>query len=56
VTSLARIITGWTFAGRAGTARHAGSFVFNAMRTSRGPQLLLGKLTKQWRRAGRSGA
>ena len=30
VTSLARIITGWTFAGRRGPLGAAGSFVFNA--------------------------
>ena len=30
VTSLARIITGWTFAGRQGQLGAPGSFVFNA--------------------------
>ena len=30
VTSLARIITGWTFAGRQGQLGTPGSFVFNA--------------------------
>jgi uncharacterized protein (DUF1800 family) len=44
VTSLARIITGWTFAGRQGKLGTPGSFVFNANAHEPGPQHLLGKL------------
>jgi len=43
VTSLARIITGWTFVGRQGNLGEPGSFVFNANAHQPGPQLLLGK-------------
>jgi uncharacterized protein (DUF1800 family) len=43
VTSLARIITGWTFAGRQGQLGAPGSFVFNANAHQPGAQLLLGK-------------
>jgi uncharacterized protein (DUF1800 family) len=43
VTSLARIITGWTFAGRQGQFGTPGSFVFNANAHEPGAQLLLGK-------------
>src|SRR6516225_1632670 len=43
VTSLARIITGWTFAGRPCPAGEPGSFVFNANAHEPGPQVLLGK-------------
>jgi uncharacterized protein (DUF1800 family) len=43
VTSLARIITGWTFAGREGKLGTPGSFVFNANAHQPGPQHLLGK-------------
>ncbi|MBR0702232.1 DUF1800 family protein [Bradyrhizobium diazoefficiens] len=43
VTSLARIITGWTFAGRQGQLGPPGSFVFNANAHQPGPQTLLGK-------------
>ncbi|MET4803652.1 DUF1800 family protein [Bradyrhizobium sp. LB11.1] len=43
VTSLARIITGWTFAGRKGQLGTPGSFAFNANAHQPGPQLLLGK-------------
>ncbi|MET4259082.1 uncharacterized protein (DUF1800 family) [Bradyrhizobium sp. S3.12.5] len=43
VTSLARIITGWTFAGRQGQLGPPGSFAFNANAHQPGPQLLLGK-------------
>src|SRR6266404_4256035 len=43
VTSLARIITGWTFAGRQGQLGTPGSFVFNANAHQPGPQRLLGK-------------
>src|SRR5665213_2132370 len=44
VTSLARIITGWTFAGRQGRLGTPGSFVFNANAHEPGPQRLLGKV------------
>jgi uncharacterized protein (DUF1800 family) len=44
VTSLARIITGWTFAGRQGRLGTSGSFVFNANAHEPGPQRLLGKV------------
>jgi uncharacterized protein (DUF1800 family) len=43
VTSLARIITGWTFAGRQGQLGAPGTFVFNANAHQPGPQALLGK-------------
>ncbi|MCP3386245.1 DUF1800 family protein [Bradyrhizobium sp. CCGUVB4N] len=43
VTSLARIITGWTFAGRQGQLGAPGSFAFNANAHQPGPQMLLGK-------------
>jgi uncharacterized protein (DUF1800 family) len=43
VTSLARIITGWTFVGRQGLLGTPGTFVFNANAHQPGPQLLLGK-------------
>jgi uncharacterized protein (DUF1800 family) len=43
VTSLARIITGWTFAGRQGQLGAPGSFVFNANAHQPGPQRLLGR-------------
>ncbi|QAU49135.1 DUF1800 domain-containing protein [Bradyrhizobium guangzhouense] len=43
VTSLARIITGWTFAGRKGQLGAPGSFAFNANAHQPGPQLLLGR-------------
>jgi uncharacterized protein (DUF1800 family) len=43
VTSLARVITGWTFAGRQGELGTPGSFVFNANAHQPGAQLLLGK-------------
>jgi uncharacterized protein (DUF1800 family) len=43
VTTLARIITGWTFAGREGRLGPPGSFVFNANAHQPGPQRLLGK-------------
>lgn len=42
VTSLARIITGWTFAGRKGQLGTPGSFVFNVNAHQPGPQTLLG--------------
>lgn len=44
VTTLARIITGWTFAGRAGRLGPPGTFVFNANAHEPGPQQLLGKI------------
>ena len=44
VTSLARIITGWTFAGRRGQLGVPGSFVFNANAHQPGAQRLLGKI------------
>jgi uncharacterized protein (DUF1800 family) len=43
VTSLARIITGWTFAGRQGQLGTPGTFVFNANAHQPGPQVLLGR-------------
>ena len=43
VTSLARIITGWTFAGRQGQLGTPGTFVFNPNAHQPGPQVLLGK-------------
>jgi uncharacterized protein (DUF1800 family) len=43
VTSLARVITGWTFAGRQGQLGAPGSFAFNANAHQPGPQQLLGK-------------
>lgn len=43
VTSLARIITGWTFAGRQGQLGTPGSFIFNTNAHQPGPQTLLGK-------------
>jgi len=44
VTSLARIITGWTYAGRQGQLGTPGSFVFNANAHQPGAQRLLGKV------------
>jgi uncharacterized protein (DUF1800 family) len=44
VTSLARIITGWSFAGRQGQLGTPGSFVFNANAHQPGAQPLLGKI------------
>ncbi|MEH2479151.1 uncharacterized protein (DUF1800 family) [Nitrobacteraceae bacterium AZCC 2146] len=43
VTTLARIITGWTFAGREGRIGTPGSFAFNANAHEPGSQTLLGK-------------
>ncbi len=43
VTLLARIITGWTFAGRQGQLGTPGTFVFNANAHQPGAQRLLGK-------------
>lgn len=44
VTSLARIITGWTFAGRQAKLGAPGTFIFNANAHEPGPQKLLGKV------------
>lgn len=44
VSSLARIITGWTFAGREGKLAPPGTFIFNANAHEPGPQKLLGKV------------
>jgi uncharacterized protein (DUF1800 family) len=44
VTSLARIITGWTFVGRQGVLGPPGSFVFNANAHQPGAQRVLGKV------------
>jgi len=44
VTSLARVITGWTFAGRLGQLGLPGSFVFNANAHQPGPQQVMGKI------------
>ena len=44
VTSLARIITGWTYVGREGKLGPPGSFVFHANAHQPGAQRLLGKL------------
>ncbi len=43
VTAFARIITGWTFAGREGRLGPPGTFAFNANAHEPGPQKLLGK-------------
>jgi uncharacterized protein (DUF1800 family) len=43
VTSLARIITGWTYAGRKAELGPPGSFVFNANAHQPGAQRLMGK-------------
>jgi uncharacterized protein (DUF1800 family) len=43
VTSLARIITGWTFAGRQGQLGAPGNFAFNTNAHQPGAQQLLGK-------------
>jgi uncharacterized protein (DUF1800 family) len=44
VTSLARIITGWTYAGRQGQLGAPGTFVFNANAHQPGAQRLMGKI------------
>jgi uncharacterized protein (DUF1800 family) len=44
VTSLARVITGWTYAGRQGQLGAPGSFVFNANAHEPGAQRVLGKV------------
>jgi len=43
VTSLARVITGWTFAGRQGQLGTSGTFVFNANAHQPGSHRVLGK-------------
>ncbi|WP_298378595.1 DUF1800 family protein [uncultured Bradyrhizobium sp.] len=47
VTALARVITGWTLAGRRGQLGAPGSFVFNANAHQPGPQQVLGKTYAQ---------
>ena len=42
VTSLARVITGWTFAGREGRIGEPGTFVFNANTHEPGDQMVVG--------------
>jgi len=44
VTSLARIITGWTYAGRQGALGTPGTFVFNANAHQPGAQRVMGKI------------
>jgi len=44
VTSLARVITGWTYAGRQGELGQPGSFVFNANAHQPGAQRVMGKI------------
>jgi uncharacterized protein (DUF1800 family) len=44
VTSLARIITGWTYAGRQGALGTPGTFVFNANAHQPGAQRVMGKV------------
>ncbi len=44
VTSLARIITGWTYAGRQGVLGTPGTFVFNANAHQPGAQRVMGKI------------
>jgi len=44
VTSLARVITGWTFAGRQGQLGTPGTFVFNANAHEPGAQRVMGKI------------
>jgi uncharacterized protein (DUF1800 family) len=44
VTSLARIITGWTYAGRQGQLGAPGTFAFNANAHQPGAQRLMGKI------------
>jgi uncharacterized protein (DUF1800 family) len=44
VTSLARIITGWTFAGRLGQLGTPGTFVFNANAHQPGAQRVMGRI------------
>lgn len=44
VTTLARIITGWTYAGRQGQLGTPGTFVFNANAHQPGAQAVMGKI------------
>jgi uncharacterized protein (DUF1800 family) len=44
VTSFARMITGWTYVGRAGRLGEPGTFIFNANAHEPGEQRLLGKV------------
>ncbi len=44
VTSLARVITGWTYAGRQGQLGPAGTFAFNANAHQPGAQRVMGKI------------
>jgi uncharacterized protein (DUF1800 family) len=44
VTSLARVITGWTYAGRQGQLGTPGTFVFNANAHQPGAQRVMGKI------------
>ena len=55
VTSLANIITGWTYAGRLGQLGAPGTFVFNANAHQPGAQRVMGKIydASAWRRARR---
>jgi uncharacterized protein (DUF1800 family) len=43
VTALARVLTGWTFAGREGRQGEPGSFVFNVRAHEPGDQMVIGK-------------
>ncbi|UDL96301.1 DUF1800 family protein [Lichenihabitans sp. PAMC28606] len=43
VTSLARVLTGWTYAGREGRQGEPGSFVFNVRAHEPGDQMVIGK-------------
>ena len=47
VTSLARILTGWTSVGAQGREGEPGTFVFNAQAHEPGPQTLLGKTYRE---------
>ena len=47
VTELARVITGWTFAGREGRLGEPGSFIFNANAHEPGPATVLGRTYAQ---------
>jgi uncharacterized protein (DUF1800 family) len=47
VTSLARVITGWTFAGRQGQLGPSGTFAFNANAHQPGAQRVMGKVYEQ---------
>ena len=44
VTSLANVITGWTYAGRLGQLGAPGTFVFNANAHQPGAQRVMGKI------------